>query len=78
MHAVNELVPTLVQLQNTVGWIVLVLLVVAALLGVWYLAGRLLGPSGDEMSEDWQVSWTREQRALADEAARERTARRRR
>lgn len=64
MHTLNDLVPTVVQLQNTAAWMLLVLAVVAALLLVWYAVGRLQEPAGDDTPEEWRAAWADAQREV--------------
>lgn len=61
MHAL-DLIPTLTQLQNAAAWAVLVLLVSAALGGVWWATGRLLPPPRHRR-EDWR-QWAEDRRQI--------------
>lgn len=65
------MLPTLTELQNTVAWMVLLVLVAAALGGVWWFAGWLTARHGIEdedepvltvpMPEDWR-EWAKDER----------------
>ena len=69
MHTL-DLLPTLEEFENTVTWEVLILLVSAALGGVWWATGRLLPPPRPRR-EDWR-QWAEDRRQIEHEKRRRR------